>query len=112
LLAFYQALVHMRTSLPILARGQRRTVHLDAEQQTYAYLRTHGTSQELDTGDVLVMFNLSNEIRTLAFPATLLPERAYSVLTTGTNPVISRSPHQIEITLTPLCGVVFYPKEV
>ncbi len=112
LLAFYQALVYMRTSLPILARGQRRTVHLDAEQQTYAYLRTRGTSQELDTGDVLVMFNLSNEIRTLAFPATLLPERAYSVLTTGTNPIISRSPHQVEITLTPLCGVVFYPKEV
>jgi glycosidase len=112
LLAFYQALVHMRTSLPILARGQRRTVHLDAEQQTYAYLRTRGTSQELDTGDVLVMFNLSNETRTLAFPATLLPERACSVLTAGTNPVINRSQHQVEITLTPLCGVVFYLKEI
>lgn len=107
LLSFYQALVHMRTSLPILARGQRRTIHLDAEQQTYAYLRTRGTGQEMDTDDVLVLFNLSNETRTLALPITVLPEHAYVVLTTGGHTGISRSRHQVEITLAPFCGTVF-----
>ncbi len=111
LLSFYQALVHMRTSLPILAHGKRRTVHLNAEQQTYAYLRMRGVGQELDIGDALAMFNLSENPQTLAFPVTLLPERASAVLTTGVAPVISRTRHQVEVTLAPLCGAVFCLKE-
>jgi hypothetical protein len=111
LLSFYQALVHMRTSLPILVHGKRRTVHLDAEQQTYAYLRMREVGQELDTGDALAMFNLSENPQTLAFPVTLLPERAFAILAAGAAPVISRTRHQVEVTLAPLCGAVFCLKE-
>lgn len=107
LLSFYQALVHMRASSPILARGKRRAVHLDAEQQTYAYLRTSEAGQEPGAGDVLVAFNLSADTRTLVLSETLLPEHASAVLSTGASPVIHRSQHQVEIILAPLCGAVF-----
>lgn len=111
LLSFYQALVHMRTSLPILARSRRRSVHLDADRQTYAYLKTRGTGQELGTGDALVLFNLSANTQILTFPAPLLPEGTNAVLTTGSEPVISRTRHQVEVTLTPFSGAVFCLKK-
>jgi glycosidase len=111
LLSFYRALVHLRTSLPILAHGKRRAVHLDAERQTYAYLRTREAGSEPAIGDVLAMFNLSDATQTLTFPATLLPERASAVLAAGASPVINRTRHQVEVTLAPLGGAVFCLKE-
>jgi glycosidase len=111
LLSFYRALTHMRTSLPILARGKRHTLHLDDNQQTYAYLRTNGSGQELDAGDTLVMLNLSASIRTLTFSTALLPELTTLVLTTGAEPVMSRGLQQVEIILAPFCGAVFSLQE-
>lgn len=107
LLSFYQGLVRMRTSLPILARGKRHTIHLDAEQQTYAYLRTHEANQEPGKGDVLVVFNLSTNTQTLALPVTLLPECGSAVLTIGAEPVMSRTQHQVKIILAQQSGAVF-----
>jgi cyclomaltodextrinase / maltogenic alpha-amylase / neopullulanase len=130
LLSFYQALVRMRTSLPVLAEGERRVVHLDASQQTYAYLRTlqnpqtsrkimklqppprrehtHETQngqEVLHWGDVLVMFNLSAETRTLA--VSLLSENAVAVVHTGIEPAIRMTHDQVEIALAPFSGAVF-----
>lgn len=99
--------ISIRTSLPILARGKRRAVHLDAARQTYAYVRTLAAGQSMDAGDALVLFNLSEATQTLALPAALLPTDASSVLTTNSIPVISRTRHQVEFTLVPLCGAVF-----
>lgn len=111
LLTFYQALTRLRTSLPVLARGERRVVYLNAEQQVYAYLRTHGAGQELRAGDALALFNLSESARTLTLPAALLPEGASSLLTTGATPLVSRTQHQVEISFEPLCGAVFSLQE-
>ncbi|HEX7736772.1 MAG TPA: alpha-amylase family glycosyl hydrolase [Ktedonobacteraceae bacterium] len=107
LLSFYQALIRARTSLPVLALGKRRAVHLDAEQQTYAYLRTSSTGLETVVGDALALFNLGVQAQTLVFPATLLPANTELVVSTGVEPVISRTQHQVEITLAPLSGAIY-----
>lgn len=107
LLAFYQALTRLRTSLPVLARGQRRVVWLNENQQTYAYLRTREAGQELHSGDVLVLFNLSESSQTLALPAALLPAHTSATLTTGADPLVDRTQQQVKITLAPLSGAAF-----
>lgn len=107
LLSFYQALTHMRTSLTVLAQGKRQLIHLDAAQQTYAYLRTSSTSLEMVAGDALVLFNLSTRPQTLAFPATLLSENASLVVSTGVEPIMSRTQHNVETALAPFSGAVF-----
>lgn len=107
LLAFYQTLTRLRTSLPVLANGQRRVVWLDADQQTYAYLRTQGNGQELNSGDALMLFNLSENSQALTLPAALLPTDASSVLASGTDPLVNRTQHQVEVTLAPLSGAAF-----
>ena len=104
LLSFYQALIRMRTSLPVLALGKRRVVYLDAARQTYAYLRMNSVDAE---GDVLALFNLSPEARMLTFAASLLPESAELMVSTGVKPVISRTQSQVTVTLAPLSGAVF-----
>ncbi len=59
LLAFYRWLVHFRRQHPVLWQGQRRTVHLDAKQGTYAY-------QRFDSHEVVtVCLNLSDERRSI-----------------------------------------------
>ncbi|MBX5458478.1 MAG: DUF3459 domain-containing protein [Thermogemmatispora sp.] len=107
LLAFYRALIHLRRSLPVLTYGARRVVHLDARQATYAYLRTQTPGQRLERGDVLVLFNLSEQPQTVVLPEVALPPAATTLLANGQAPVIRRSRHQVAITSEPLSGAVF-----
>ncbi|WP_376796047.1 alpha-amylase family glycosyl hydrolase [Thermogemmatispora sp.] len=107
LLAFYQALTRLRRTLPVLAAGERRVVHLAPEQATYAYLRTFGCGQRLQAGDALVLFNRSEQVQTLMLPEGLLPPPATCLLTTTSRPVIRRSQHQVAIMIEPLSGAVF-----
>jgi glycosidase len=57
LLDFYRWLIHFRRKHPALWRGSRRTIHLDEEAGTYAYLRAD------DEETILVAMNLSDEER-------------------------------------------------
>lgn len=107
LLSFYQALTHMRRAAPILASGRRRTVHLDGEQQTYAYLRTRTEGAAPGVGDVLVLFNLSETVQTFVLPTAMLPVTAHCLLATAHEPAVSRTSHTVEITLSPLSGASF-----
>lgn len=104
LLSFYQALIRMRTSLPVLALGKRQVVHLDAARQTYAYLRMSSVDAE---EDALAIFNLSQESQVLTFASSLLPENAKLMVSTGVKPVISRTQAQVQVTLAPLSGAAF-----
>ena len=59
LLAFYRWLIHFRRQHPSLWRGQRRTVHLDVGDGTYAYTRS-------SEGEIVtVCLNLSDEHRSV-----------------------------------------------
>lgn len=107
LLAFYQSLVHLRTTRSVLAHGQRRTVHLSDEQQTYAYIRSYANDQRLHAGDALVILNLNADNQTLIFPSSLLPLEISAVLSTGRKPDIRRNEHEVEFTLAPFSGAVF-----
>jgi len=107
LLTFYRSLVHLRTSLPILARGQRHTVSLSAGQQTYAYIRTHHSGRHLNAGDALVLVNLDEREQTFSLPPSLLPAGASLALSTGVEPLVKRRRHQVELTLAPSSGAVF-----
>lgn len=64
LLPAFRALARLRAETPALRHGARRTVHLDAAQATYAYLR------QLDGDAWLVVMNLSEETRTLVLPGS------------------------------------------
>lgn len=105
LLSFYQALTRMRHARPVLCQGRRHTVHLNEKQQTYAYLRTQGEGAEPGSGDVLVLFNLSDTSQTIPLLATMLPERSHCLLATSEDPVISRTRHKVETMLPPNSGV-------
>ncbi|MGD8586896.1 MAG: alpha-amylase family glycosyl hydrolase [Chloroflexota bacterium] len=60
LLAYYRWLIDFRRQHPVLWRGRRQTVHLDAASGTYAYIRS-GEDQA-----VTVCLNLSDEDRSVA----------------------------------------------
>jgi cyclomaltodextrinase len=65
LLSYFRRLTNLRRPYPVLPYGARRTVHLDAEAGTYAYLRT-SNSGRTSPGEVLVAFNLSPEPLTIS----------------------------------------------
>ncbi len=57
LLSFYNKLIHVRRTQPVLRTGTRRTVHLDPRRKTYAFVReTAGSSEGL-----VAAFNLGDE---------------------------------------------------
>ncbi len=60
LLAYYKWLVRFRREHPVLWQGNRRTVHVDGEAGTYAYVVENGRHA------ILVAFNLSDEPHTLS----------------------------------------------
>lgn len=92
-LNFYRALIQMRKERPVLHQGERRTIHLNVEQQTYGYLRTHGTYAP---DDVLVLFNISDHAQSIALPETITVARL--LLTTGEKPAISADAHEVQLT--------------
>ncbi|HJS29464.1 MAG TPA: alpha-amylase family glycosyl hydrolase, partial [Anaerolineales bacterium] len=57
---FYRWLIRLRRENPALVHGGRRTVHLDEETRTYAYVRSTSEQQ------VTVAFNLSNRPQSIA----------------------------------------------
>lgn len=69
LLTFYRALIGLRRAQRALRQGTRRTVHLDAEGQTYAYVRTVAERGMVSGEDVLVAFNLSSSVQTVPVSA-------------------------------------------
>lgn len=104
LLAFYQALTRMRCATSVLTQGTRRTLHLDDQQQTYAYLRSNKSGSPIEPGDVLALFNLSDVARTIPLSTTLEPERYRCLLSTGSAPTISKTGDGIAIVLAPKSG--------
>ena len=54
LIEFYRRLIHFRRQHPVLWRGDRKTVHLDEDDGTYAYIR------EDDQEAIIAAFNLSD----------------------------------------------------
>jgi hypothetical protein len=88
-----------------LCQGRRHTVHLNEKQKTYAYLRTQREGAEPGSGDVLVLFNLSDTSQTIPLLATILPERYHCLLATREDPVISRTALEVETMLPPNSGV-------
>jgi cyclomaltodextrinase / maltogenic alpha-amylase / neopullulanase len=61
---YFQRLGKLRREHPVLWTGSRRVVHLDAKQQTYAYLR------EGKDGKVLVVVNLSDSPQQVSLSGT------------------------------------------
>jgi len=94
LLTFYRALIGLRRAQRALRQGTRRTVHLDAEGQTYAYVRTVAEREMVPGEDVLIAFNLS-------FSAQTVP---LSALGAAPGPILfvaaGRPPHSSGETLT------------
>jgi glycosidase len=86
LLDFYRRLIAFRRATPVLWTGRRQTTHLDAQAETYAYLRARGDGSRPEAGDVLVIFNLGP--RAVSVP---LPSSAGSwevELSTGEDPAV------------------------
>lgn len=52
--AFYSWLIHMRRDHPVLARGERQTLHIDDQERTYVYKRFDAAEQ------ATVAFNFSD----------------------------------------------------
>jgi len=106
LLNFYQALIRMRKELPVLQQGYRRTIHLNLAQHTYAYVRTAEPYQgELLSGDVLVLFNLSDQQQTLPLPVSGTPGNYYPLLDSRGNTVLQETPQGFEAQLMPTSGI-------
>lgn len=114
LLAFYRALTRLRQSHGALRQGTRRTVHLDEQAATYAYLRSTAR-QDGAGGAVLAAFNLSGQEQTITLAsdvsqedhARALPFAAGSwspLLSTGATPRLDASAGRLAITLAPSTG--------
>ncbi len=78
LLDFYQQLTKMRTSQEALNRGELEFVMADDEQNVLAYRRF------LDTEEVLVIFNLSQELRQIQLPVASADASFQDLLGNGT----------------------------
>lgn len=100
LLAFYRALTRLRRAHPVLRDGTRRTLHLDEHAGTYAYVR----SAERHDAEVLALFNLSPEERTIVLPASAAPPSPSYLLSTGAAPDVRSTPEGLAVTLAPLTG--------
>ncbi|HLJ67796.1 MAG TPA: alpha-amylase family glycosyl hydrolase [Chloroflexota bacterium] len=85
LLAFYQSLVRRRLESEALKGGTRRTVHLDAASDTYAYLRA--LADEPAAGDALVLFNLGSAPARIFLPPGVEPGDV--LLSTGDQPAVA-----------------------
>lgn len=72
--AFYEWLIRFRREHPVLWRGSRQTVHVDAAAGTYAYVR----QDEQET--ILVAFNLSDVVRPLTVHLPKLNQTAMLTL--------------------------------
>lgn len=66
--AYYKWLIHFRRQHPVLARGQRRTIHLDDNAGTYVYARFD------ESQTILVALNLSEERRTITVMDPVISE--------------------------------------
>ena len=108
LLTFYRSLIRLRKQIPMLSRGQRHTIHVDQAHNTYAYVRTNTTRTTLLTGDVLVVFNLSNQSQTIplieAIPATAL----HLLLDTSEKSTIEQTHNGYVIAMIPYSGAIFH----
>ncbi len=60
LLEFYRRLIKLRRENNVLVSGRRRTIHLDGNQQTWAYARTVSNAG-FSPGDLIVAINLGAE---------------------------------------------------
>jgi len=99
LLAFYQALIQIRRTTPILAHGKRRLLHLS--DACYAYLRS-GEEQPAE-GDVLTVFNLSDSPREIPVPIAQLR----CLLATAETPKLHCDGQETRITLAPQSAAAF-----
>jgi cyclomaltodextrinase / maltogenic alpha-amylase / neopullulanase len=99
LLDYYRALIQFRKAHPVLWKGNRKTVHVDAEAGTYAYSRRNGTEE------LMVVLNNSDHHRAVRIETELneglIHQRTYP-----------RKNGKVEIQLGPYSGVVLGKKPV
>ncbi len=100
LLRTFRVLTRLRQDAPALRHGARRTVHLDAVQATYAYLR------QLDGDAWLVAMNLSEEARTLVLPGLGLQEVQNVLAEAFPGAKFDTQAEQLVIQLPPLSGAL------
>ncbi|HEX6510490.1 MAG TPA: alpha-amylase family glycosyl hydrolase [Chloroflexota bacterium] len=101
LLAFYRRLIHLRRDEPGLHSGDRRTVHLDSEVATYAYLRTPPEGSR-----ILTAFNMSEEERVVRVHLPDEPDQPDCLITTGAAPELRVSRQGLEIGLAPMTAAI------
>ncbi len=106
LLAFYRSLIRLRQEAPALRQGERRTLHVSAAHGTYVYVRSNsGETEKYVPGDVLVILNLSDQVRRLVLPDSLVPEQYQVLLETGAQPLdIQATALGREIVVAPYGG--------
>ena len=69
LLDFYRRLIGVRRKYAVLRSGGRRTIHVDTDRQTYAFVRDvdreNDSVSAADSSCVLAVFNLGDEARSI-----------------------------------------------
>ena len=74
LLAYFQRLGELRRRFPVIAAGKRKTVHLDVQNATYAYIWTS------ETNSVIIALNTSKRPQTINVPTPSLQSSATDLL--------------------------------
>jgi glycosidase len=106
LLNFYRKLIHIRKETPVLRTGQRHTIHLNPERNTYAYARTNSTTGDISCGDVVALFNLSKQQQTLSLPSPLAAMEQRVLLSTSEQPQLIKTDSHLNIQLAPHSGAI------
>ena len=95
LLAYFRRLGELRKQFPVLALGKREVVHLNAQNGTYAYLRT------AETRSVLIALNTSKRSQTINVPLSSLQTPANDLLN---GHKVRVSEESLRISLSPQSG--------
>ena len=74
LLDYFRRLGALRKQFPVLTSGERKVVHLNVQNGTYAYLRTS------ETNSVLIVLNTSRRFQTVNVPISSLRASAKDLL--------------------------------
>lgn len=104
LLVYYRRLTRLRREHPVLARGSRRTVHLDEEKNTWAYLTS--ASGEPAAGDILTVFNGGEALAAVELPAAIGRPHWTCLLATGGAPAVTAGAERVTVSLPGRSGAV------
>ncbi len=105
LLEFYQCLIKLRRQEVSLQTGDRQTVHLDRNGQTYAYVRHSGADRTIGTA-LLVVFNLNTTEQTLELTLPHRPDSARSLLHTAREPRVRLEADRLTLNLDAMSAAI------